>query len=482
MLGPKTENVIEGGTANQQAGGHIINSGVPIEAFVSALETKDSKIYALMDEKQALWDQLHAGDLARQKLEHDLDYLRQQRDELAARIANPMQAFAEHQQRGSQIENLLASVSLNQSIGANRITAALEGFNTLNYTELNVLLADIEREGLMQAANAAFARGLSAEDAIKWHDAARHYARAAALDPTFESVRKASEFAERSGDYGVALRFSDQLVDFARAEADPRQISAALNAHANIQVAQGKYCEAEAEYRQCLEIDRATIGEAHPGYAMLLSNLGNVVRDQGRAAEAEALLRHALKIGREVIGDDHSDYAGYLNNLAGAVCDQGRAAEAEAMLRQALKIDLATIGEDHPIYASHLGNLAATVYDQGRASEAEALFRKSLEIGSITIGTAHPAYAFRLNNLAGTVWDQGRAAEAGELYAQCLFILRSVFGDLHPDIQSVARNYLNLLRAQNPTAPEIAVLEALLIPEPEPTPPHISPFGERTLT
>ena len=69
--------------------------------------------------------------------------------------------------------------------------------------------------------------------------------------------------------------------------------------------AQGRYLEAEGLYRQALEIDRATIGEAHPDYATDLNNLAGVVRAQGRFTEAEGLYKQCMAILRPSLGDKH---------------------------------------------------------------------------------------------------------------------------------------------------------------------------------
>jgi len=67
----------------------------------------------------------------------------------------------------------------------------------------------------------------------------------------------------------------------------------------------GRFAEAEALYQQALEIDRATIGEAHPDYAIDLNNLAGVLSDQGKFAEAEPLYQQAIAILETSLGPDH---------------------------------------------------------------------------------------------------------------------------------------------------------------------------------
>ena len=67
----------------------------------------------------------------------------------------------------------------------------------------------------------------------------------------------------------------------------------------------GQYAEAEALYRQALEIHRTTLGEEHPSYAVSLSNLTSLLEATGRYAEAEPLCQQAVEIVRTTLGDEH---------------------------------------------------------------------------------------------------------------------------------------------------------------------------------
>ncbi len=140
-----------------------------------------------------------------------------------------------------------------------------------------------------------------------WADAARHYARAVDLqeEPEFDTLCKARKFAWRAGDLDAALLYGGRLLELARRVDEPEKLARALNDHALTVQAQGRYAEAETLYRQALEIDAATIGERHPGYAIRLNNLAGAVRSQGRSAEAEALYRQALEICDQTLGADH---------------------------------------------------------------------------------------------------------------------------------------------------------------------------------
>jgi tetratricopeptide (TPR) repeat protein len=377
------------------------------------------------------------------------DLLQRQITELQAQIANPEESLAKAQKRIADLEALLDREA--NQIGADRIAEAKAALEQGDYSLADDIFAEIEAKNelaVQETARAAYGRGEVAEAEVRWGDAHKHYANAARLDPSFDNLRNAREFAWRAGDYTAAHRYGEALLAFARKDGTQEQLSLALNEHALTVQAQGRYAEAEGLFREALDIDRATIGEGHPSYAIHLNNLANAVRAQRRHAEAEGLYREAVAITREAVGEGHPTYAIQLNNLAGVVQAQGRHEEAEGLYREALEIDRVTIGERHPDYAIHLSNLAGVVRAQGRYAEAEELYREALEIDRATIGDGHPDYAIDLNNLAGAMEAQGRYAEAEGLYREALEIGRATIGTGHPDYAIDLNNLAGVLVEQ----------------------------------
>ena len=69
-----------------------------------------------------------------------------------------------------------------------------------------------------KTATAYYRRGQIAEELVRWHDAADHYARAAALAPNFERLHKAREHLWRAGRHARALALGPDLIAAAIAE------------------------------------------------------------------------------------------------------------------------------------------------------------------------------------------------------------------------------------------------------------------------
>ncbi|MDX1822398.1 MAG: tetratricopeptide repeat protein [Paracoccaceae bacterium] len=317
--------------------------------------------------------------------------LRRRVEELERQIADPDPALAAAEAEVAHLKTLLEREA--NQIGADRLRAAEEAMDRLDFSLADALFAEVEERQKLEiqsAARAAYGRGEIAEAELRWSDAATHYARAAQLDPSLEALHNATHFTQLAGDYSRAERLAQDYVTLARAGDDPAILSRALDRYATVLDRLGRYTEAEEIFTQALEIGRASIGEGHPDYATQLNNLAGVVRAQGRYAEAEGLYRQALEIGRATIGEGHPDYATRLNNLAGVVEDQGRYAEAEELYRQALEIDRATIGAGHPDYAIDLNNLAGVLVKLGRPDEARVHYEQALAIFRASLPPDHP--------------------------------------------------------------------------------------------
>jgi Flp pilus assembly protein TadD len=153
--------------------------------------------------------------------------------------------------------------------------------------------------------------------------------------------------------------------------------------HYNLGIAlyrQGRYKEAEAEFRQALRL-RPDYPEAH-------LNLGIALNDLSRYKEAEAECRQALRL--------RPDYPEAHLNLGNALNDQGRYKEAEAECREALRL--------RPDFPEARRNLAFTLLGQRRYKEAEAECREALRL--------QPHYPDGHLNLGSALYDQGRYKEA----------------------------------------------------------------------
>ena len=428
---------------------NIVNMGDNAEA----LKAKDEFIADLKERLKTVESELKTASSEKDSNRDKVHILELELTELKSRLENPDKALAEAQAMIAELRKQLDRAG--NVIDPATLKAARKALDDQDWLEAEKQWANIqiEAEQNMQAqqslaAEAAFARGQIAEQAVNWPAAYTHYAHAADLDPKVQHLAHADMFAKRMGDYRKALCYGEACLN-AIAETDGKthlKYAAALNNQAVNFETTGRYDEAEPLYRQAIKIGKKTIGEDHPDYATWLNNLAGLLRETGRYDEAEPLYRQAIKIDKKTLGEDHHDYAIRVNNLAELLRSTGRYDEAEPLYRQAIKIGKKTIGENHPNYATHLNNLALLLVETRRYDEAESLYRQAIEIGKKTIGENHPNYATRLNNLAGLLRTTGRYDEAEPLYRQAIEIGKKTIGEEHPAYATWLNNLAGLLQ------------------------------------
>jgi len=185
--------------------------------------------------------------------------------------------------------------------------AALSNGDTELADRIFAEVEKMEQGSIERAADAAYQRGLIAEDEVRWADAADHFARAARLAPDFDRLLKAREFAWRAGEYGPARALGPDLIAAAIAEhgEGSAEHATALNGHALTLYTMGRYRQAEPLYRQAMEITGEALGTEHPDYAIRLNNLAELLAKTERAGEALKLYARALGVVRAALGAAH---------------------------------------------------------------------------------------------------------------------------------------------------------------------------------
>jgi len=294
-----------------------------------------------------------------------------------------------------------------------------------------------------------------------------------------KAAESAQQQAVRAGILVIGLgRKEEGLVAADKAvELDP-ELSSAHHARALALQFQGKFVEAEAEYRQAILLD--------PEAASAHSNLGIALSAQGKNEEAELEDRKAIQL-------DPNDTLNH-SNLGGSLYHQGRFKEAEVECLEAIRLDSknasahsllgialsaqgkhaeaelecrAAIGLDQDDAEAHSG-LGIVLGDQGKRGEAIEEFRVAIRLGT----RQHSPYC----NYAQLLREQGKLREAlavsvgaVETFASCSVTLDHLAALLRQlgqidggsDIESIARDLEKGLFASSssellaPGAPEV---------------------------
>ncbi|HZO54793.1 MAG TPA: tetratricopeptide repeat protein [Bryobacteraceae bacterium] len=261
---------------------------------------------------------------------------------------------------------------------------------------------------------------------------------------------------------------------------DPR-LARAHNNLAAVYHVQGRYADAQGEYRLALDWWRSHASVADPDESKLLNNLASTLRATGHFEEARNLAQQAVETAaRHRLPAEQANAAFTLGEILRASGDQEGAAQSltqavtlarqslgersllEAHIRQSLAMLSLNVGDvavarehivaaypifenkldpAHPDLATAASNLAQVLVADHRDADALGPLQTALHIWQTRLGPNHPRVAIALNNLGQWQLRQGLTADAETSLRSAIAIWEQSLGANHPD---TARAYLNL--------------------------------------
>jgi tetratricopeptide (TPR) repeat protein len=211
---------------------------------------------------------------------------------------------------------------------------------------------------------------------------------------------------------------------------------AKYEAEANYENLEARRNEAEAMYRQVLELREKILGPKHPDTLTTVNDLGSVLSRQGKLEEAEAMYQQVLEAREQVLGREHPDTLTSVDQLGSVLNSQGRYNEAEVMYQRALEARERLLGQEHPDTLTTVNDLGLVLEGQGKCKEAEAMHRRALEGYEKALGPEHPSTLTSMSNLALVLEEQGKWEEAEVMHRQALAGRERVLGPEHPSTVS----------------------------------------------
>lgn len=131
---------------------------------------------------------------------------------------------------------------------------------------------------------------------------------------------------------------------------------------------QGKHCDSEALYKDCLAAQILVLGN-HPSVFNTKNCLAGCFEDQGRFSEAEALYKESLASMSGLLGDRHPSTLTIMSNLAGTYCNsENSSANSENLQKMRRNV----LGESHPDTLKTLSSLAKCYEADDETNEADA--------------------------------------------------------------------------------------------------------------
>ncbi len=218
-----------------------------------------------------------------------------------------------------------------------------------------------------------------------------------------------------------------------RTGSKPRDELRRISTRALVDIAAGRFAEAETALLRQLELLEAEYGPDDPRLGGAINALGGVYLRTGRYVEAETLLVRAVELAEAAGGSLHPDVAFPLNNLALSHERQGRRLDAVAALRRAKTIIERTSGPDHPNVGVLLQNIGGMLRLAGKLAEARVELDASRTLLEAKLGLEHPALAGVYSFSGDVAIDQGDLVRARADFQHADDLRRKALGAEHPD-------------------------------------------------
>ncbi len=366
------------GSGDIVSGDKITNIGITLEEYEAKIHREKERIRKELQE--SIRNEEHEKQ---QKLEIELKAV-------GEKLNNLQQSFEEETKRRKKAVTALEK--LEGTLPEAKIKEARKNLQSGDARIAEKLFDEVDEEGAVLVALAAYQSGQLAEGRIDYAKAMKKYRRAVALENSNpDYLLAAGTMARTLGDYIEAQPWLEMLLQLRQKETtETVELAHIQHELAWLYMAMGKYTEAEPLYKRSLEIKEKALGPDHPSVATTLNNLASLYKRQGKYEEAEPLYKRSLEITEKALGPNHPSVATTLNNLAEIYWKQGKYEKTESLLLRCLDIWEKALGKEHPNIATFLHNLAELYRLQSMYEEAEPLYKRALEILRRTFPNGHP--------------------------------------------------------------------------------------------
>ena len=222
-----------------------------------------------------------------------------------------------------------------------------------------------------------------------------------------------------------------------RAEAElaeqPEVLAEVQKTIGGVYAAQGRYEQAENILRAARDNSVRLFGVNSHQAAEVSGALANALLGKGNPSEADALFRQEIEIERRLAAEEHGNPKNLASALAayGGMLDQRQDRSAESYLREALKYSSPITGKERVVVAMVYNDLSNEAYYRGDQEESERCLRASLdEYRKLPPGT-YVEMATTLSNLRATLINKGKYSEAEPFVLEGLELRRKILGNAH---------------------------------------------------
>ena len=227
--------------------------------------------------------------------------------------------------------------------------------------------------------------------------------------PQASALLQQAAAATSQGDSATALRLWAELIPWLQRNTPSGSplVAQSLLQLGDAQSSQKQVRQAEASYRQALQLARALIQPRPKLVAILLNNLADLYADLERFAEAKVLLQESLDLKIKTLGPDHPEVGIGHSNLADLLREMGEQGAAENQISRSLAI-LTPLASEQPLaLAAALNNASRLQQRQGAWSQAQHSYEQAQQLRLKALPPDHEDLALGWNNLGMLALSRG---------------------------------------------------------------------------
>jgi tetratricopeptide (TPR) repeat protein len=217
----------------------------------------------------------------------------------------------------------------------------------------------------------------------------------------------------------------------------------AIASFAAVQVALGKFDDAETLLLYCLEI--VDYIEAYDR-AFILYNLAILYLKKGNPKEAASYSVECFTRRSKSVRYNHKEI---LEAMVLQADVEGNYEKGERIYLECLEKQKGSLGDSHASTLEIVNKLGGIYSDQGKYEAAEAFYKQCLEKRRIMFGEYHVVTLESLNNLGSCFMKQGAIEKAIEYFRECIKKQKVVLGENNPQTLSTMLNLAKVSKDLN---------------------------------
>jgi len=212
-------------------------------------------------------------------------------------------------------------------------------------------------------------------------------------------------------------------------EVTERDVAAALEEVANLQVRKENFSAADSLYRQVIEIRTREYGERSMEVAETVNYVATMYYNAENYVSALQNNEKALSIYRNLHPPKSTALLPYLGNTGQAHYALGNYDQAIDILREVLSITQQHFGSNHLLTALEHIRLGAALYQSGSPADAAAHFETAVQIRERQYGSLSPETAHARDWFARSLHASGQTDAAEIQFSQAIDDLQTLYND-----------------------------------------------------